>query len=169
MNAIGVSGGNFGSEWYFPSYHRFHNLNLIFNVKPVQHINIYIHFGLASGMPSSRRVGDNPASYPVLMYDNNPHFIERIYWSSSNFTFTSDESNRTPLSFPLDIKFSIFGGKKNGKARYEMYIAVENIFALEYSTDENNRFNDTTIDKNSNFANFDMPIPIPSFGFKFSY
>jgi hypothetical protein len=172
-NAIGVSGGNFGSDWYFPSYHRFHNLNLILNIKPVQNINIYFRFGLASGMPSSRRIGDNPTSYPVLMYDSasatHGEFIEKIYWSSSNFTFSSDESNRTPLSFPLDIKFSIFGGKKNGKTRYEIYIAVENILVLQYVTDENNRFTDTTIDKNSNFANFDMPIPIPSFGFKISY
>jgi len=170
INAIGVSGGNFGSGWYFPSYHRFHNLNLIMNVKPIKYINIYIRFGLASGMPSSRRVGNNPVTYPVLMYDGVPnHFVEKIYWSSSNYTFPSDASNRTPLAFPLDIKFSIFGGKKNGKTRYEIYIAVENIFALEYATDENNRFNDTTIDKNSNFANFEMPIPIPSFGFKISY
>jgi len=107
--------------------------------------------------------------YPVLINDDNPHFIEKIYWSSSNYTFPFDASNRTPLAFPLDIKFSIFGGKKNGKARYELYFAVENIFALEYSTDENNRFNDLTIDKNTNFANFEMPIPIPSFGFKVSY
>jgi len=169
INAIGVSGGNFGSEWYFPSYHRFHTLNMVMNIKPIKYINIYIHFGLASGMPSSRRVGNNPASYPVLMYDDDPHFIERIYWSSSNFTFPSDASNRTPLAFPLDIKFSVFGGKKNGKTRYEMYFAVENIFALQYTSDENNRLNDITIDKNSNFANFEMPIPIPSFGFKFSY
>jgi len=169
INAIGVSGGNFGSEWYFPSYHRFHNLNLIMNIKPVKNLNIYIRFGLASGMPSSRRVGSKPASYPVLMYDDEPHFIEKIYWSSSNFTFPFDASNRTPLAFPLDIKFSVFGGKKNGKTRYEIYFAVENIFALEYASDENNRFNDITIDKNSNFANFEMPIPIPSFGFKISY
>jgi hypothetical protein len=170
INAIGVSGGNFGSEWYFPSYHRFHNLNLILNIKPVQQINIYIRFGLASGAPSSRQIGNNPVSSPVLINDGKPnHFIEKIYWSSSNFTFTSDASNRTPLAFPLDIKFSVFGGRKNGKARYEMYFAVENIFALEYASDENNRFNDTTIDKNSGFANFEMPIPVPSFGFKFSY
>jgi hypothetical protein len=173
INAMGISGGNFGSDWYFPSYHRFHNLNLVLNIKPIQNINIYIRFGLASGMPSSRRAGNNPITYPVLMYENNPpnygHFIEKRYWPSSNFTFSSDASNRTTMAFPLDIKFSIFGGKKNGKTRYEMYFAVENIFALEYTTDENNRFNDTTIDKNSNFANFEMPIPIPSFGFKISY
>jgi len=167
INAIGVSGGNFGNDWYFPSYHRFHNLNLIINIKPVHYMNIYIRFGLVSGAPTSR--GIKPISYPVLINDDDPHFIEKIYWPSSNFTFTSDASNRTPMSFPLDIKFSIFGSKKDGKTRYEIYFAIENTFALLYTTDEGNRMNDNTIDKNSNFANFTMPIPIPSFGFKISY
>ena len=173
INAIGVSGGNYGSDWYFPSFHRFHNLNLILNIKPIQSINIYIRFGMVSGTPLSGRAGNILISYPALGYDrNNPSaskIIERIYWPSSNFTFSSDASNRNPLTFPLDIKLSIFGGNKNGKTRYEIYFAVENIFALMYTTEANDRFIDTTLDKNSNFANFIMPIPIPSFGFKFSY
>jgi len=173
INAIGVSGGNFGSDWYFPLFHRFHNLNLVLNIKPVQSMNIYIRFGLATGTPSSRQMKGNPISYPALEYDkNNPSaskIIEKYYWPSSNFTFASDASNRTATTFPLDIKFSFFGGNKNGKSRYEIYFAVENILVLLYTIDDTSRFVDTTIDKHSNFANFEMPIPVPSFGFKVSY
>ena len=173
INAIGVSGGNFGSDWYFPLFHRYHNLNLILNIKPIQSMNIYIRFGMASGTPTSRQMRGDPISYPALVYDkNNPSaskFIERIYWPASNFTFSSDSSNRTPTTFPLDIKFSFFGGNKKGKTRYEIYFAVENILVLLYTIDDTSRFVDNTIDKHSGFANFEMPIPIPSFGFKISY
>jgi len=173
FNAIGVSGGNYGSDWYFPLFHRFHNLNMILNIKPIQSINIYIRFGIATGTPTARQMKGRPVSYPALDYDkNNPgssKFIEKQYWPSSNFTFSTDASNRTATVFPLDIKFSFFGGNKNGKTRHEFYFAVENLLVLTYTIDDTSRFVDTTIDKNSSFANFDMPIPIPSFGFKISY
>ncbi|MCL2442794.1 MAG: TonB-dependent receptor plug domain-containing protein, partial [Treponema sp.] len=47
---FGGSGGNSG-DWYFPSFHRYHNLNLVMNIKPISNINIYFRFGLASGSP----------------------------------------------------------------------------------------------------------------------
>jgi len=163
-------GGNRGDDWYFPSYHRFHNLNLIINIKPTPRINIYLRFGVASGVPLSRREGDGPVSYPVLIYDGengeNSYFIEKFYWSSYY-----DESNRTTPSLPMDFKFSFFGGKKNGKTRFEVYFAIENILGLLYTSQGNTRFNEYTgeIDNGDFSATYDIPIPIPSFGIKISY
>ncbi len=163
---LGISGGTQGNDWYFPEYHRFHNLNLVFNVKPAPHFNIYTRFGLASGAQLPRRVGDRPISYPVYVSDG--YFIERYEWPS-----VRDENNRSTPSMPMDIKFSIFGknDKGMGKTRYEMYFAIENTLSLLYTSRGNTRFNPNTgeIDNGSESASYEMPIPIPSVGFKFSY
>jgi hypothetical protein len=167
---MGISGGVRGDDWYFPDYHRFHNINLIFNIKPAPRINIYARFGFASGLQLPRRIGDSPVSYPVYVYDpdnpSNNKFIEMYYWPSRR-----DENNRTTPSLPLDIKFSFFGKSNSGKTRYELYYAIENVLALLYSARGNTSFNAYTgeIDTGSMSAVYEMPIPIPSFGFKISY
>ena len=162
---MGISGGTQGKDWYFPSYHRFHNLNLVLNIKPSPRFNIYTRFGFASGVQISRRIGNAPISYPV--YDREQGiFIEKFYWPSER-----DEKHRTTPSFPLDVKFSILGSSSSGKARYEVYVAVENILALVYSAQGNTSFNSYTgeEDTGSMSASYEIPIPIPSFGFKISY
>jgi hypothetical protein len=170
FGGMGMDGGNRGGGWYFPSFHRFHNLNLVINIKPTPGTNLYIRFGLASGTPLTRRTGNAPQSYPVLILDrdnpSNNNFIEKYYWPS-----VSDESNRTTPSLPLDIKFSIFGNNKNGRTLYEVYMAVENVLALLYRAEGNTSFNQYTgqVDRGSTSASYDIPIPIPSFGFKMSY
>jgi hypothetical protein len=170
LGALGYDGGNRGSDWYFPSFHRFHNLNLVVNIRPVQSINIYIRFGLASGVQQPRRIGDRPQSYPVLIYDrdapSSSYFIEKYIWPS-----VTDETNRTTLSLPMDVKFSIFGYNGNGKTRYEIYVAVENVLSLLYTAEGNTSFNQYTgeVDRGNSSARYEIPIPIPSFGFKISY
>ena len=167
---IGFSGGVYGDDWYFPSYHRFHNLNLILNIKPIPAINIYLRFGFASGILLSRRFKDTPESYPLYMYypddPGSNKFIEVYRWPS-----VRDENNRTTPSLPLDIKLSIFGSNKTGRTRYEVYLAVENILALIYTSEGNTSFNRYTgqVDTGSTAASYELPIPIPSFGIKFSY
>ncbi|MDR0456256.1 MAG: TonB-dependent receptor plug domain-containing protein [Treponema sp.] len=167
---MGISGGTDGNDWYFPSYHRFHNLNLVLNVKPTPRINIYTRFGLASGAQLSKRIGDKPISYPVYVYPDDPsedgYFTERYYWPS-----VRDENNRTTPSLPMDIKFSVFGKNNKGRARYELYFAVENVLSLLYTSEGNTSFNPNTgkVDNGGNSASYEIPIPIPSFGIKYSY
>jgi hypothetical protein len=164
---IGISGGNRSNDWYFPSYHRFHNLNLIMNIKPTSGMNIYVRFGIASGVLLAKRVGDRPLSFPVLVYEGDKSkFIEKFYWPS-----VIDENNRTTPSLPMDIKISFFGGNKNGKTRHEIYFAIENVLGLLYTAQGNTSFNQYTgeIDTGSFSQSYDIPIPIPSFGFKISY
>jgi len=166
-DGIGISGGNRGDDWYFPSYHRFHNLNLIINYKPTQKINIYTRLGIASGVLLAKRVGDKPESYPVLILDGeNKYIIEKFQWIS-----VTDQNNRTTPSIPMDVKISFFGANKHGKSRYEMYFAIENILGLLYTSQGNKRFNQYTGEMNEGdfAASYDIPIPIPSFGFKISY
>ena len=161
------SGGNRGDDWYFPSYHRFHNLNLILNVKPTQKMNFYTRFGIASGGLFPKRDKDGPKSSPVLVYNGGEsYFIEEFFWNS-----VFDENNRTTASLSMDIKVSFFGGNKTGKTRYEFYFAIENVLGLLYTPQGNTSFNQYTGEMNegSFSASYDIPIPIPSFGIKISY
>ncbi|WP_461246957.1 TonB-dependent receptor plug domain-containing protein [Treponema sp. R6D11] len=161
------SGGNRGDDWYFPSYHRFHNLNLVLNVKPTQKINIYTRLGIASGGIFSKREGDGPVSGPVLIYKGkDSYIIEEFSWAS-----IIDENNRTTPSVSMDIKISFFGGNKTGKTRHEFYFAIENVLGLLYTPQGNTNFNQYTgeVNEGSFSASYDIPIPIPSFGFKLSY
>jgi hypothetical protein len=164
---MGISGGNRGSDWYFPSYHRFNTINLILNIKPAPKINFYTRLGFATGVLLAKRVGDGPESSPILIYNGlNSYIIEKFRWASF-----IDEKNRTTPSLIMDFKFSLFGGNKNGKTRYEFYFAIENVLGLLYTAEGNTSFNQYTgeIDTGSFSASYDIPIPIPSFGFKFSY
>jgi len=166
-SGMGISGGNRGDDWYFPLYHRFHNFNLIVNIKPTPRINIYVRFGIASGVLLEKREGDGPESNPVLIFEGeNSYIIEKFKWDSYY-----DNNNRTTPSLPMDIKFSFFGGNKSGKTRYEIYFAIENVLGLLYTAQGNTRFNQYTGEPdNGNFsATYDIPIPIPSFGLKISY
>jgi len=163
-------GGARGDEWYFPGFHRFHNLNLVVNIKPAPQLNFYTRFGFASGTQIARRVASGPTTYPVLMYDalGNLNFVQRYEWLSER-----DENNRTTPTLSLDTKFSFFGKNRTGKLRYELYFAVENMLSLVYTEQGNTRFNSYTgeVETGSDAASYGLPIPIPipSFGFKLSY
>jgi hypothetical protein len=166
---MNLRGETRGGEWYFPNYHRFHNLNLIVNIKPSPRINIYTRFGYASGTQIVERITSGPETYPVYMYygKDNPDnkFIEKYRWRSQW------NGKRSTATFPLDIKFSFYGKNKKGRAQTELYVAVENALVLLYHSKGNASYNSYTgrIEEGNDSANFEMPIPIPSFGFKVSY
>jgi hypothetical protein len=134
---MGISGGDDGDGWYFPSYHRFNILNLVLNIKPAPRINIYTRFGIASGVQLAKRLTDKPVGYPVYVYADGK-FIEKYHWPS-----VPDENNRSAPAFPLDIKVSFFGKNKKGKVRWELYVAIENMLAL-MTSGENSNFNQYT-------------------------
>jgi hypothetical protein len=70
----------------------------------------------------------------------------------------------------MDLKFSYFFKNKTGKTRYEMFWAVENILGLVYTAKGNPVFNPYTGKVDTvNTTSPDMPVPIPSFGFKISF
>jgi hypothetical protein len=150
--------------WYYPSFHRFHNLNLIINFKPRRQFNISVRFGFASGTPLS--VIDGPIEpYSVQVLETGS-IIQK--WKRASHR---DDENRTTWSFPLDLKFSLYRFNPQGKVQAEIYIAVENTLSLLYRPQGNTTFNSYTgkEDTGSDSASYGIPIPVPSFGFKWSY
>jgi hypothetical protein len=164
-----------GKLWYYPSFHRFHNCNLVLNIKPLRWLNIATRFGFASGRPRNK-TGNTIYSYPVQALDENnkvitdergnPLIIQK-YRRDSWY----DENERSYWSLPLDVKFSFFLFDRKGKVNTEIYFAAENLLAMVYAPTDNTRFNNYTgkEDTMSLSDAFNFPIPMASFGFKWRY
>ncbi|MDR3200031.1 MAG: hypothetical protein LBT68_01120 [Spirochaetales bacterium] len=160
--------------WFFPSFHRFHTLNLVLNLKPIKRFNIATRMSFASGVPKPE-TGDITA-YPVLVLDadgnpqmdggGNPLIIQK-YKRNNRYSNTL----RTGFSLPIDVKFSFFSFNKKGRVQSEIYFAIENLQSLFYVPKKNSSFNSYNGEENegSDNATYEMPIPMPSFGFKWSY
>ncbi|MDR2518907.1 MAG: hypothetical protein LBD13_05775 [Spirochaetaceae bacterium] len=170
-NPQGDPASGTGQDWYYPQFHRFHNLNLILNIKPVPRLAVTTRLGLASGRPKPA-VGAIE-SYPVLVFDPynpanpaNGAIIEKWKRPSSY-----SDSERTTWSVPLDIKVSWFFFNPKGKTQGELYVAVENLASLVYKAQANTTFNAYTgkEDTGSDAAAYEIPLPLPSIGFKWTY
>jgi hypothetical protein len=153
-------------NWYFPMFHRFSNLNLVLNFRPRLNFNIYMRFGFASGVPQ--------ADYgPVIPYDL--HDSESgMYTGKTKYTresFYSDDV-RSGFSLPLDFKFSWYFFYPNGKVQTEVYLAVENALSLVYRPKRSTTLNPYTgkeEESGTDTSVFELPIPMVSFGFKWTY
>ena len=162
-------------EWYYPNFHRFHNANLVLNIKPSKKFNIYARLGLASGRPMP--LTGEITEYPVVVLDqNNKPYINpdtgeplviKKYKRSTKY---SDDS-RTTWSIPFDMKFSYKIFNPGNKVQTEMYLAAENLASIFYVAKANTRFNSYTgtEDTGSDSANYEMPIPMVSVGIKWSF
>jgi hypothetical protein len=156
-----------GGGWYYPSFHRFHNCNIVLNIKPANWINIGVRFGFASGQPKDK-VSDKIESYPVLaINEDGDAVIIQKYRRDSWY----DENERSAWSLPLDVKLTFFTVNRNGRTGMEIYVAAENILSLVYRPSGNTTFNSYTgkEDTGRGGGNFNLPIPLVSFGFKWRY
>ena len=164
-----------GEEWYYPSYHRFHNANIVLNFKPLQWFNIALRFGLASGQ--IRNVVDNKIySYPVLTVDDNGNVavLQKYRRDSKKDKNGKIMQERAAWSLPLDLKFSFFLFDRKGRVGTEIYLAAENLMSLVYKPKGSTRFNTYTGKEDAEPSSgtsglFELPFPMVSFGFKWRY
>jgi hypothetical protein len=165
--------------WFYPRFHRFHNINLVLNFKPIKNFNIYTRLGLASGRPKSV-VGEITAydvelwdeNGPVLVPDeNNPGKLKTQTIKKYKRNTWYNDNSRTTWSVPLDLKLSYNFSNPRNKVQTEIYLAAENLFSLIYTAQANTSFNGYTGQENtgSDSASYEMPVPMVSIGFKWSY
>jgi len=170
----GISNGStntIGEEWYYPSFHRFHNCNIALNIKPARWFNIGVRFGFASGQQRNK-VSNEIEPYPVLLVGEDGEAVLVQKYRRKRLPESERGIERAAWSLPLDLKFSFFPGNENGRANLEIYLAGENILSLVYSpAGQRTRFNEYTgkEDPEAASGNFDFPIPMISFGFKWRY
>ncbi len=156
-----ISGEPIGS-WYYPNYHRFHNLNLIANFKPLTFLTISLKGSLATGAPKNE-IGV-PEVFAAQLPDGT--YIER--WSRSS---TYSDELRNDLSCPVDIKIVISYFFPGTRIKFENYFGVENVFASLYTPKTNKAIDGFTGKElsGSGEAEFTIGTPIPSFGIRLSY
>jgi hypothetical protein len=161
------------ADWYYPSFHRFHNLNLVMNIKPLRQFNIAVRFGFASGAPKSVVTGDI-AWYPVQVFETGADGTNQptgtIIQKYKRQTAYSD-TERDGFSLPMDLKFSWYAFDRKGRVQKEIYLGIENVLFFVKTRQQNTTFNAYTgqEDEGSDTAVYEMPIPMVSFGFKWSY
>jgi hypothetical protein len=165
--------------WYYPGFHRFNNLNLVLNFKPVKNFNIYTRLGMASGV--LKAVVGEITAYEVQVWDengpvmvpdeNNPgHFKVLTITKYRRDSWYTDDS-RTTWSIPLDLKFSYITYNPRNKVQTEMYFAAENLLSLFYTAKANTSFNSYTGQENtgSDSASYELPVPMVSVGVRWSF
>jgi hypothetical protein len=157
-----------GSSWYYPEFHRFHNLNVVVNYKPTRKFRISARLGFASGQPE-RTAGDI-ISYPVEI-DIPGHPADGSIIEKWQRTSEYSDTARGGFELPLDLKFSFFGFNRQGRVQSEVYIAVENALVMVLPTGGGSSFNSYTgrEEEGSSSASYALPIPLISLGFKWSY
>jgi hypothetical protein len=142
-------------DWYYPSFHRFHTLNIIANYKPVQQVQLTTRLSFATGIPLLETVG---ITQDVV---SPPHWVREQAYS---------DSSRMGFVIPLDIKLSFFEYAR-GKVRREFYMSFENILSLVYRPAGMKDFDSETGEEVTGIsvASYDLPIPLITFGIKWSF
>lgn len=152
--------------WYYPSYHRFHTMHTVINIKPTQSITFTTKISLASGQP--KQEVDSIIAYPVSYTDSqgNTQIIER-YKQATKYSSTL----RNDISCPVDFRLSFSNKNKHTRLNWEVYFGLENAFVNLYKPKTNKAFDEYTGKEleNGDTADFDIGMPIPSFGLKISY
>ncbi|GHT77677.1 hypothetical protein FACS1894130_02810 [Spirochaetia bacterium] len=172
--------GEAGNGWYWPSFHRFHNFNLVLNIKPVRRFNIALRFGFASGRIYTEVENEKIIPYPVQQatWNEATHQYDPVLDAAGNPVIiqkfrreVEQVETRGPWNFPLDLKFSFFLFDRKGRVQTEIYLGVENLLSLVYRPETNTSYNEYTgkEDEGGNIASYGLPIPMVSFGFKWSY
>ena len=150
------------NEWYYPNYHRFHTLNLVSNLHFGTGWTFTVKGTIASGTPM--RDEGSLACYAAKAEDGT--IIQRYTKSY----FYSD-TLRTDISCPIDLRLSKKWKSHGGKAEWEFYIAVQDVFVNLYSPKKYELFNKYTGKKSDikESADSNIGIPIPSLGLKIKF
>jgi hypothetical protein len=148
--------------WYYPSYYRMHNLNLVLNVHPLSWMTIMTEFSFATGTPMKEK--ESTTMFPATNADNGD--IMELY--AANYVYNDNLWNGFSIPLNLKISFNYFFPKT--RLQLEAYIAVENLFAMIYTPAGATRV-DIYSGKEilGTEANVSIPIPIPSLGIKLNF
>lgn len=146
---------------YYPSYHRFHNFNLIVNIKPFNWLTITNKLTVASGRPAS--VFGEKIIFPTNIGD---YQIAEMYARESNYS----DNERMGAHIPYDIAFTINTSIPRPPLIIEIYAGVEDLFYFLYKPEAQYTINKFSGEEYKSLdVNFDLGIPIANFGIKISY
>jgi hypothetical protein len=147
-------------DWYYPEFHRFHNLNVVLNYAVSKRVSIYARTGYASGVPLAEH---ERMSY-VLTFPSGGTAIRWVDY------LRYVDSSRGAFSLPLDIKLSYLFFKADGRTQGQLYLALENTLILLLPKDKEKILDPYTgVYEELPMSGFELPVPMVSFGIKWSY
>jgi hypothetical protein len=151
---------------YYPAFHRFHSLNLILNWKPRPGMILTVKSSLATGKPKAKEGKVVAYAATIDNPDGTKTVVERYARRDSY-----DDSLRTSVSCPVDARFALSGYYRHSKLKWEYYVGAEDIFVNLYRPKTNKQLDSFTGEEvsDSDSADFNIGMPMVSFGYKVSY
>jgi len=149
------------ARWYYPSFHRFHTLNFVLNVKPTSWMTITTKLSFATGKPIPS-YGDEEA-YGTRLSDGT---IVEMWTREQEY---SDEL-RSQFSIPLDLKIAFHFYIPKTRIYFEIYVGVRDLFVFIYNPKggvSTNRYTGEESPQAESGINF--TIPEPSFGVEINF
>lgn len=149
-------------EWFYPGFHRFNTVNLVSNWHFREGWTLTVKGTLATGTPKKKK-GDLTC-YAATMEDGT---VVQRYTRSSFYSDTL----RNQISCPVDIRLSKQWSSNGGKANWEFYFAVQDIFVNLYTPKGDKSFNSYTGEMSDveESVDFNIGVPLPSLGIKVKF
>ncbi|MCR5217985.1 TonB-dependent receptor plug domain-containing protein, partial [Treponema sp.] len=149
-------------QWFYPSYHRFHTINLVSNWHFGKGWTFTLKGTLATGCPKDKT--GEVSCYASQLDDGT--VIQRYSRSS----FYSD-TLRTQISCPVDVRISKSWKSEDEKKSWEFYFALQDVFVNFYTPEGEKSFNQYTgkMSDTKSSADFSIGVPLPSLGFKMKF
>lgn len=149
-------------QWFYPDYHRFHTINVVSNWHFGEGWTFTVKGTLATGAPKEKT---GPLTcYAAVMEDGT---VVQRYTKSTIYSDTL----RNQISCPVDVRISKQWQTHNGKANWEFYFAVQDLFVNFYSPKGEKSFNEFTGEMSDieESPDFSIGVPLPSIGIKLRF
>lgn len=150
-------------SWYFPSYHRYHSLNLVMNWKPANGWKITLQASLASGNPQLKPGSITSIAAPNPA-DGGATVVE---WYARNDIY--DQNLRSQISCPIDIRISYSKFFNRSRGKWEVYLGAEDVLTNLFSPEGTTTFDPFTGEEVAAKSDFSIGFPMFSLGYKLSY
>lgn len=155
-------------EWYYPSFHRFHNLNIVLNFKPTEWLTITPTITFATGVPVP--VFGDRQIFAATIEDTETGDITLAEMYAREEYY--DDDSREGWVMPVDLRISFHSYAPGGRVYREFYIGGEDILAplwnrIAPSSDAVTT--DRYTGEDTRDADQDASFPIVSIGFRLSY
>jgi len=148
--------------WFYPLYHRFHNLNFILNIRPVDFFTITPKLTFTTGRPVN--VYSNKTMF-IAKDDKTNDYLE-LYTRNTNYS----EDNRGDFSIPFDLTLSWNFTVPKSKLYLEFFVSGEDIFSPLYTPKRGTRIDLFSGEEIlSPDSVFNIGVPLVSLGFSMSY
>lgn len=154
-------------RWYYPGFHRFHTLNTLVNVKPLDWLTLTTTVTFATGALDPA-YGEKEI-VPVFIADESGDLSVAETYGRDQFY---SDTNRAGWVLPVDLRASFHWYREDSKVYREIYIGGEDILAPlinRIAPSSDSVTTDRYTGEDTRAADQDVSFPIVSIGVRVSY